>query len=236
VRARADTLDSDATARPGSGQFFMSSPSDVLPPRPAARLLVLALVAAAVAMPAQALYKVIGADGKVTYTDRPPSAAEGKVMPLSATGNAVATGAAELPLELRQVVARYPVTLYVVADCSPCDNARSLLRERGVPYAERIVVTAEDADTVQRLTGSRDVPALTIGSQILHGFSADNWTAYLNAAGYPRESRLPTNYQYAAATPVTQRVESTRPPAAASAAAPSPVADALPASPSGIRF
>ena len=95
---------------------------------PGARLPGLLLVLAAAAMPAQALYKVVGADGKVTYTDRAPSNTEGKVTPLSPTGSAVAADPTELPLELRQVSTRYPVTLYVIADCLPCDSARTLLR------------------------------------------------------------------------------------------------------------
>lgn len=188
----------------------------------------LVLLLAAAALPAEALYKVIGPDGKVTYTDRAPSGTDGKVTSLSATGSAVAADPNELPLELRQVAARYPVTLYVIADCLPCDSARTLLRERGIPYTERIVVSEEDANAVQRLTGTRDLPTMTIGTQHLRGFAADVWTGYLDSAGYPRESRLPAGYKYAAATPVTQRTEPPRP-------APEPAA-ALPASPSGIRF
>jgi len=89
------------------------------------------------ALPCHALYKVVGPDGKVTYTDRMPSVNDGKVTPLNATGNAVADTA--LPLELRQAVSRYPVTLYVIANCAPCDSARALLRQRGVPHAEKLV-------------------------------------------------------------------------------------------------
>jgi glutaredoxin len=212
------------------------NPSDVNRPHhlcPAARLRALAIVAVAIAMPAQALYKIVGPDGKVTYTDRPPSASEGRVTPLSATGNVAEANPAELPLELRQAAARYPATLYVVADCSPCDSARSLLRQRGIPHAERIVVTEEDAEAVQRLAGTRDVPTLTLGTQALRGFSAETWNAYLDSAGYPRESRLPAGYQHPAATPVTQRADPAPAPAPPSAPR---VARPAPTSPSGIRF
>ena len=37
--------------------------------------------------------------------------------PLTATGNVAEANPSELPLELRQAAARYPATLYVVADC-----------------------------------------------------------------------------------------------------------------------
>lgn len=192
---------------------------------------------AALALPAQALYKVVDADGRVTYTDRPPAASQGKVTPLSAAGGAAPVDANELPLELRQVAARYPATLYVVADCVPCDSARAMLRERGIPFAERIVVTEDDAQALQALAGTRDVPTLTLGAQTLRGYSAPTWGAYLDSAGYPRESRLPAGYSYAAATPVTKPAEPVRPAAAASA----PAAAERPASPrpagaAGIRF
>lgn len=208
------------------------------PVRRGVRLVLLGCAAAALALPAQALYKVVGPDGKVTYTDRPPGAAEGKVTPLTSTGSAAPVTANELPLELRQVAARYPVTLYVIGDCTPCDAGRRLLRQRGIPHAERIVLNDEDAEAVLRLTGTRDLPALTLGAQVLRGFSAETWDSYLDTAGYPRESRLPAGYAFAAATPAAPRAEVQRPPAAASAPAVAARAAAptTSAAPSGIRF
>jgi glutaredoxin len=173
----------------------------------AARLI--ALSALLLCAPAHALYKVVGPDGKVTYTDRLPSPADGRVTPLNAAGSGV-NDTATLPLELRQVAARYPVTLYVMADCAPCDSARTLLRQRGIPYVEKIVQTGEDAEALQRLAGTRDAPTLVIGQQPLRGLSAETWNAYLDAAGYPRESRLPAGYQFPAATPLTEPREPTR--------------------------
>lgn len=187
----------------------------------------LALSAVGLCLPAQALYKVVGPDGRVTYTDRIPGPADGKVTPITKSGNSTVVDSAALPFELRQVVARYPVTLYTIADCAPCDSARALLRQRGIPYAERLVVTEEDAETLQRLTGSRDAPMLTIGQQPLRGLAPESWNAYLDSAGYPRESRLPPGYPFAAATPLTERRE----PARAAAATAQPRAQAEPTTP-----
>ena len=79
----------------------------------------LTLALALFALPGQAQFKVIGADGKVTYTDREPSASEGKVVPLGNKAVAAQPAAAEpeLPFELRQAATKYPVTLYVTSDC-----------------------------------------------------------------------------------------------------------------------
>jgi glutaredoxin len=176
--------------------------------------------------PSLALYKVVGPDGKVTYTDRAPSSKEGRVSPLNGRAAAVEAEPA-MPAELRQAVSRYPVTLYTIAgNCDPCDTARTLLRTRGVPYAERQVVSAEDGDAFQKLTGGRDAPVLAIGTQQLRGLSPDTWNSYLDSAGYPRESKLPPGYAFASPSPLTERRDATSRPAPA---APAPAEATLPA-------
>jgi glutaredoxin len=201
---------------------------------PAARLL--ALSALALCLPVHALYKVVGPDGKVTYSDRAPGPSDGRITALGASGSVISEPLA-LPFELREVAARYPVTLYAFADCSPCDSARALLRQRGIPFAERLVLTEEDAAALQRLTGTREGPTLMIGQKPLPGFSAETWNAYLDSAGYPKESRLPASYQYPAATALTERAAPARAvPAAPRAPAEAPAAAAPTASPTGIRF
>ncbi len=187
----------------------------------------------------QAQYKVIGADGKVTYSDRAPPAAEGKVSALGAKGPAQAAEP-ELPFELRQVASKYPVTLYTVAGaCEPCASARQLLKQRGIPYSERQVVTNEDSDALEKLSGGREAPTLTIGSQTLRGLAAEVWVSYLDAAGYPRESRLPSSYQYRPAAPIVDRRESAAAlPGVAGLPIASPAVPQAPTgnTPAGIRF
>ena len=198
----------------------------------------MALAMALLALPAAAQFKVIGADGKVTYTDREPSASEGKVVPLGKSA-VVAQPVApepEMPFELRQATTKYPVTLYVTSTaCEPCNAGRQMLKQRGIPFNERLVVTAEDSEALERLSGAREAPTLAVGSQIARGYAAEIWASYLDAAGYPRESRLPSTYQYRAATPVVDRRE------AAVRAEPKaernlPTAPAAAPPPSGIRF
>ena len=198
------------------------------------------LALALCALPAVAQFKVIGADGKVTYTDREPSASEGKVVPIGnrATAAPPVAPEPEMPFELRQAMNKYPVTLYVTATaCEPCNAGRLMLKQRGIPFNERLVVTAEDSEALERLSGAREAPTLGVGSQIARGYAAEIWASYLDAAGYPRESRLPSTYQYRAATPVVERRDQataraeprpeTRPLPTAPAAAPPPA---------GIRF
>lgn len=209
-----------------------------LPSRAARFATVAALFASSLtALPAFALYKVVGPDGKITYTDRPPVASSSKVQSVNTT-TGTSVDASSLPYELQQVVRRYPVTLYTGSDCSACDSGRQLLRQRGVPFSERTAKSNEDVTALRRLTGKDEVPALTIGSQVVNGYAAEEWTTYLNAAGYPKTSRLPASYTEASATPLTEARGAAAPaPAPAPTAAPSPSPAAAPAeAPSGIRF
>lgn len=200
--------------------------------RPAPLALVLLALAT---LPAAAQYKVVAPDGSVTYTDRPPFEGNLRITPIGRNAPAAAAAEVGLPIELRQATARYPVTLYTTADCLPCDNGRKLLQQRGVPYAERTIGSEDDAQALERLVGARTVPALTVGAQPLRGYSETDWASYLDAAGYPKESKLPRSWPAAVPAPLVQRAVAATPearPAPPPAAAPLPEAP----QPGTIRF
>lgn len=195
----------------------------------------LALLGLLAATPGFALYKVVGPDGKVSYTDQPPQDEKThKVQPLAVSGGGGGSGTpdAALPFELRQVVRRYPVTLYTAPDCAPCDSARKLLRQRGVPHSEKSVTSSADGTAFKGL-GGQTLPMLQIGAQQLRSFSEGEWNRYLDAATYPSQSRLPTNYQFAAATPLAPQASAPVP--LPTAASPAPQAPAAPPPPTDAR-
>ena len=188
----------------------------------------------------QPVYRIIGPDGKVSFTDKPPVEPSAKATP----GRAAPVGSAasgSLPYELRQVANKYPVTLYTGDNCTPCQSARSMLITRGVPFTEKTVTTNEDIQALQRLSGDSNLPFGTIGGQQLKGYSDAEWAQFLNAAGYPAVSTLPSGYRQAAAMPMVavSAAPVTAAPAArgaAAAPAPAPAPAVTPANPSGIRF
>ncbi|HMO47588.1 MAG TPA: glutaredoxin family protein [Rubrivivax sp.] len=197
-----------------------------------------ALAAGCLALPAAAQYKVVGPDGRITYTDRPPTDGSARVSTLGREAAAPPAPQDALPQELRQLAQRFPVTLYSSADCTPCDAGRQLLLQRGVPFTEKLVASNDDAAALERLSGARTVPALTVGAQVLRGLSHDEWASYLDLAGYPRESRLPRGWQAAPATPLAARA-APAPAAPPDAPARRPAAatpEAPPPAPGGIRF
>lgn len=203
--------------------------------------LVGALCLACLASPSLAQqYKIIGSDGRVTYTDRPPLTPGDKLSPLK-TARTPTEAQIALPADVREAAQRYPVTLYGSTNCAPCDAGRQLLQQRGVPYVEKSVLSTEDSAMLLRLTGGSELPAITVGAQVVRGWSAAGWNSYLDAAGYPRESKLPTTYRFATATPLTEQRET--PSKDQSARLPSLLdgaqdvrRDPPPANPSGFRF
>ncbi len=199
----------------------------------------LALLAAGPAS-AQTVYRIVAPDGRVTFSDQPPVANAGA--PASgAAGKNPELAAAVLPLELRQAVNKYPVVLYTASNCAPCASGRALLSGRGVPFTEKTVNTAEDADALQRISGENSLPFLTLGGQQIKGYSDSEWTQFLDAAGYPKASVLPSAYRRASATPlvaVQKPAPADKPDAALpdAAATPSAAPTEFPPNPAGIRF
>ena len=186
---------------------------------------------------AQTIYRIVGTDGKVTFSDKPPVSAEQGKVAGTGTGAANTASSAGFPYELKQSVAKFPVTLYTAAKCVPCDAARSMLMTRGIPFSERTVSSNEDIEALQRLYGDASLPAASVGSQRLRGYSPTEWAQYLDAAGYPQTSALPPGYRNGAPSPLVPVAK----PAVAKPEEPAPVVaqptpDVTPSNPTGIKF
>lgn len=201
-------------------------------------LVAAALTLASVALPAHAVYKIVGPDGKVTYSDTPPpTGGPAKVQAVAVGSGGGAPNLSGLPYELQQAASKYPVTLYTTAGCRPCDAGRQLLQRRGVPFAERTLsATSEDQAALQSLAGTTSLPVLTIGQQQLKSLAPGEWNSYLDAAGYPRESKLPANYRAPSPTPLVTPTAAATAADAAPAAQSDTSAPARAASGPNIRF
>jgi len=129
-------------------------------------------------------YKWVDRDGRVHYTQTPP--------PPDAKGvqrknfHSEQAEAVDLPYATRLASTNFPVTLYTWPDCgSPCDQARTLLVRRAVPFREVSVVTQKDAEELKNLSGRNDLPTLVVGTQVHVGFQERAYNGMLEAAGYP---------------------------------------------------
>lgn len=190
---------------------------------------------------AQQIYRIVGPDGRVTFSDKPPLEPSARATAAPSVPAPAGSADSALPFELRQVASRYPVLLYTGPGCAPCGAGRAMLSNRGIPFTEKTVTTNEDIDALSRLAGVPSLPTLTIGAQQLKGYSEVEWTQFLDAAGYPKTSQLPAGYRTPPATPLVVAQEPQAPARASAAAQRAPAASPAPSpapaeDPSGIRF
>ena len=168
-----------------------------MPSRAAALLLILA------AFGAQAQYKWTESDGTIGYGDQPPrNATHVERLRTRATAADADDALAQLPFEVRRAAKDFPVVLYSLANCPPCDDGRAFLKARAIPFSERTVASREDIEAFRQLGGGEQLPALAIGRNLLGGFASSAWGEALSNAGYPQGVPLPGNWQWPAAKPL----------------------------------
>jgi glutaredoxin len=178
------------------------------------RALILTAILIGTASPplaATQLYQWKDAQGRMVYSDQPPPPSIRNAQQKSFKGNFIEGSE---PYAVKTAREKYPVTLYASACGVPCDQARQLLADRGIPYSSKDPQASPEAQAeLQKLTGKRYVPVLFVGNDRIDGFETGAWQAALDRAGYP-STALPG-----------------RKPAPQTAAAPAPAATPAPATP-----
>lgn len=170
---------------------------------------------------AQTVYRIVDPDGRVTFSDRAPTSdTPSQSVSTGAVTEPAGTRLNDLPLEVKQAATKYPLTFYTSKDCGACDVARRYLQTRGVPFAEKTVTSNAEIQALRKLNPDGTIPFATLGSQHLSGFNENDWSAYLDAAGYPAQSKLPSSYRPAPAQPLIPKVIAPAAPAAAQPAEP----------------
>jgi glutaredoxin len=155
----------------------------------------LALLLCAAGASAQ-MFKWTDAKGVVHFSDRPP-AEDIKVETKSFSGGGSDVA---LPYELARAARAHPVTLYTTTDCNVCDQGRALLKQRGIPFVEKTVLTSADQQKLKDAGGAGQLPLLVVGGARQVGFETTAWNDTLNHAAYPKRSMLPSTYRYPAVT------------------------------------
>lgn len=150
--------------------------------------LAIALLCALAAMPtafAESLYKSIGPDGRVVYSDRPPATGRidkilrfkdlpSSALPVSAAANLDkmrGAGSASNDAAMGGVV------LFSARWCGYCKKAKSYMNGKGIAYQEIDIDTPPGMAAFARAGGGRGVPLLIAGEQRVQGFSRGAYDA-----------------------------------------------------------
>jgi glutaredoxin len=148
-------------------------------------LIVIAYLCYSVAL-AQTVYKSIGPDGNVVYSDHPP--ADGKVdktfnfvelpsspVPDLPADSANTSGKKAMPTQ--PVVPRDGVLMYSASWCGYCKRAKAYLAKNHIAYSSVDIDTADGRSSFQEV-GKGSVPLLFWGKRRIRGFTAEGYDAF----------------------------------------------------------
>jgi len=134
------------------------------------------------------LYRWVDTDGKVHYTEQPPSPSVAIKVEEKTLGTPP-SDTVQLPYASRLAARNFPVTLYNSECGEACTKAREHLTQRGIPFNEKDAGTPEIQAELKKLIGALGVPVLAIGTVTrLKGYEAGAWNAALDEAGYPKSA------------------------------------------------
>jgi glutaredoxin len=136
----------------------------------------------------ESVYRSISPDGRVVYSDQPPST--GKVqkvysfdnLPASPVPAAVQRFRQELESSMTKKLSTKSTSttgnqLFVASWCGYCRKAKAYLNERGIPYQETDIDTPEGGQRFALAGGGGGIPLLFSNGQRLQGFSAPAYDA-----------------------------------------------------------
>lgn len=144
----------------------------------------LCLALASTPVTAAQLYQWKDAQGRTIYSDQPPPPSVRNAQQKNFKGSFIEGGESYAARTARE---KHPVVLYTTACGAPCDQARQLLAERGVPYTTKDPQSGPEVQgELQKLTGRLNVPVLVVGNDKVDGFESSQWQGLLDKAGYPK--------------------------------------------------
>lgn len=126
-------------------------------------------------------------NGNVSFQERCPPGTQ----PLAT--KKIRTESQRAAATLKKLQQDKPVVLFRVNDCEACDQVSGYLRCQDVPFTEKNVSNDSAAQEELLLrTGELSVPVVTIGDEVVNGYSEETLTQYLDAAGYPGDTEAET--------------------------------------------
>ena len=149
---------------------------------------------AATSAQAETLYKVIGTDGRVTYTDRLPADAKSATAlkfadaPVTSLPESVLKNQAEFakgmqnqPAQAKIIDPSGPTTLFSASWCGYCTQAKVYLRTKGIAFRELDIDTPAGGRAYFEAGGQRGVPLIMADGKRLSGFSTGAYDHFFAA-------------------------------------------------------
>jgi glutaredoxin len=144
---------------------------------------IIALCALSVCIPASAqqIYRLVGPDGRVQYTDKPPAGV--KATPVESRVNSY-SGVPTVSGIPPAAATRPEVKMYATDWCPYCRKAQAYFAQHGIRYTHVDIEKSDAARAEYQRLGGRGVPVILVGTQRMNGFSEERLAQMLKAAGY----------------------------------------------------
>lgn len=142
--------------------------------------------------PAQNLYKSIGPDGRIVYSDRRP--AEGRIektlqfknLPASSLPASASSQLEQLRKQkgAQQAAAQAgQVVIYTTSWCGYCKKAKAYLAGKGISYRELDIETGPGMAAYAQAGGEGGVPLLFYRGQRVQGYSKEAYDSLFESRG-----------------------------------------------------
>lgn len=137
---------------------------------------------------ADTLYKSVGPDGKITYSDKPPSSGNVQKkltirnLPSTKLPDSAASKLAQIDNKKATNNAKASagtVTLYTASWCGYCRQAKAYLASQRINYREVDIETQVGMVEFPQAGGSGAVPLLIAGKESVQGFSPEAYDGIL---------------------------------------------------------
>ena len=123
------------------------------------------------------IYKIIGADGKVSYADKASQSATAKTEKLNFQTYSGAPSVSSYNGSVGKV------TLLSAQWCGVCRQAKAYMNSRKVAFEEWDIDQSDYARSKMRELGAKGVPVILVGKQKMVGFSPEGLDDMLQKAG-----------------------------------------------------
>jgi len=131
------------------------------------------------------MYRVVGPDGRVTYTDQAPQGKGTSVKEVSIPSYPQPQRWQAPPSSNESEASTSPsseLVMYASQSCGYCKQARSYMKAKGIAYREVDVGKDKAGAAEFARLGGKGVPLFSLGRQTLAGFSADSFDAFLRSS------------------------------------------------------